>query len=386
MNFIRTLCVLLFINTSVFAVETIYVPLVDEVKSRNFDVINSLKKRGKFINPIPKDARGVGTEIYNKISPTTVLVETAHGFGSGFLVDDKGHVITNYHVVQKDSNKPDLFSTSVNLLFCPNPGNDINNQIVYQGDVVKVDKSKDLALIKLRSLSSIKGKIIPKINNNNANITIGMRVHAIGHPEGLYCTYTEGVVSQVRNKWEWEYDELNRYKANVVQTQTPINPGNSGGPLINDQGNIVGINSYTYGSGLNFAVASDEIVNFLNTSSTESSWITKKKKEPEECLWDEAIEERDFDENGIKDLFYYDTDCNDVADTYGYDENEDGEIDLYLIDTNESGTPDVRLDFETASNGDKFARFYYDPNEDGEYDEVCYDTNLDNEIDECRNL
>ena len=77
----------------------------------------------------------------------------------------------------------------------------------------------------------------------------------------------------------------------------------------------------------------------------ESMDTTHLKKEPEECLWDTAIEERDFDENGIKDLFYYDTDCNDVADTYGYDENEDGEIDLYLLDTNESGNPDVRLDF-----------------------------------------
>ena len=56
------------------------------------------------------------------------------------------------------------------------------------------------------------------------------------------------------------------------------------------------------------------------------------------------------------------------------------------MDTNESGNPDVRLDFVTESNGDKYARYYYDPDEDGEYDEVCFDTDLDNEIDECREL
>ena len=56
------------------------------------------------------------------------------------------------------------------------------------------------------------------------------------------------------------------------------------------------------------------------------------------------------------------------------------------MDTNESGNTDVRLDFVTESNGDKYARYYYDPDEDGEYDEVCFDTDLDNEIDECRYL
>ena len=386
MILLRVLLISLFINSAVLAEETIYVPLVDEVKSVNLDVVKSLKKKSKFISPIAEDTRGIGAEIYKNISPTTVLVQTDHGFGSGFLVDNLGHIITNYHVVQKDFNQPDLFNTSVNLLFCPTPGDDINEQYVYEADVVKVDPSKDLALIKLRTLSPLTGKVIPKIIDNSQNITIGTRVHAIGHPEGLFCTYTEGVVSQIRNKYEWEYDDLNRYKANVVQTNTAINPGNSGGPLVDDQGNVVGINSFTFSNGLNFAVASDEISNFLNTSTNESSWITKKKKEPEECLWDTSIEERDFDENGIKDLFYYDTDCNDVVDTYGYDENEDGEIDLYLIDTNESGTPDVSLEFVTESNGDKYARYYYDPDEDGEYDEVCFDTDLDNEIDECREL
>ena len=76
--------------------------------------------------------------------------------------------------------------------------------------------------------------------------------------------YTRGYVSQVRKKYEWNYDN-EQYISSVVQTQTPINPGNSGGPLVNSQGILIGITiRFADNNGLNFAVSSLEINELLN--------------------------------------------------------------------------------------------------------------------------
>ena len=114
--------------------------------------------------------------------------------------------------------------------------------------------------------------------------------------------------------------------------------------------------------------------------------LQRKNTNLNKCDYDVPIQEEDFNDNGILDLFYYDTDCNNIAETFAYDEDEDGEIDIMLMDTNESGTPNVRLDFYFNNDGDEIARYYYDDDEDGNFDAVCFDANLDNEIDECEEL
>ena len=376
MNISKTIVIsfCLFFCSFVYANELLYVPKVIEINEVNLDIVQSLKEDAKSIKP-PLKTREIGSQIFKNIAPTTALIATENTFGSGFLIDDNGHVISNYHVVQ---NQNDSFHSTVNLLFCPTSGDDINDQIVYQADVVKVDPQRDLALLKINSVISLNS---PSIDTKNESVEIGMDVHAIGHPEGAFCTYTKGVVSQIRKGHEWSYSENSNHKATVIQTQTPINPGNSGGPLINDSGLIIGINTFKHpeATGINFAVSSSEIDNFIKYGA-----IVAEPEISTECDFDIPIEEVDYDENGVKDLFYFDTDCNDVVDTFGYDEDEDGLIDLYLIDNNESGTPNVRLDFDTTDSGEAFARYYYDEDEDGNYDEVCFDTDLDNEIDECR--
>ncbi len=76
-------------------------------------------------------------------------------------------------------------------------------------------------------------------------VQVGSDVHAIGHPTGEAWTYTRGIVSQIRRDYEWQAEDKVLHKATVIQTQTPINPGNSGGPLLDDNLEIVGINSFT---------------------------------------------------------------------------------------------------------------------------------------------
>ena len=397
--------ILIFSVNITFAKELTYVPHVEELKKIDIKKIKKINKKTRFIEILDENTRGsLGAKIYKTLAPITALVSTSKGTGSGFVIDKEGHIVTNYHNIQIDYKRPNDYFKSVSLKFCPINGDDIRNQTVYEADVVKIDPGRDLALLKLRSTNAIKNFTPAKLDYSE-NVQIGMDVHAIGHPLGNPCTYTQGVISQIRKNHKFDYDEYNSLRATLIQTQTPINPGNSGGPLISDEGFVIGINSFVQGEAENiaFAVASIEIQDFLNMeqnlnqntnenksdwiTKSESKWITKKKNiNLQECNYDTPIQKEDFNDNGILDLFYYDTDCNNIAETFAYDEDEDGEIDIMLIDTNESGTPDVRLDYDFTDSGDEFARYYYDEDEDGNYDAVCFDTNLDNEIDECKEL
>ena len=105
-------------------------------------------------------------------------------------------------------------------------------------------------------------------------MNVGQDVHAIGHPQGEVWTYTRGIVSQIRANYEWKTEEGITHRANIIQTQTPINPGNSGGPLLDENANVVGINSFRHrsGEGLNYAVSVDTINEFLSrTGSREAA-------------------------------------------------------------------------------------------------------------------
>ena len=92
---------------------------------------------------------------------------------------------------------------------------------------------------------------------------MGEKVFAIGNPMGLDWTYTEGVVSSFRNK------EIGKHEISVIQIQTPLNHGNSGGGLYSEKGNLVGINTWIYEKaqteGLNFSIAIDELIKYLDS-------------------------------------------------------------------------------------------------------------------------
>lgn len=92
---------------------------------------------------------------------------------------------------------------------------------------------------------------------------MGQDVFAISHPEGLLWSYTEGVISQIRPKAEWKSDIGTFHKATLIQTQTVISFGSSGAPLFNTNGRLIGILVSTVGPGLNFAIAINEVQQFI---------------------------------------------------------------------------------------------------------------------------
>jgi serine protease Do len=161
------------------------------------------------------------------------------GTGSGFIIDSKGIVITNAHVVN------DADSVIVKL----------NDQKEIQAEVLGVDRRTDVAVLK------IKADNLPQVKiGDPGKLKVGEWVAAIGSPFGLESTMTVGVVSALgRNLPQENYVPF-------IQTDVAINPGNSGGPLFNTSGEVVGINSQIYSRtggymGLSFAIPIDVAIN-----------------------------------------------------------------------------------------------------------------------------
>lgn len=181
--------------------------------------------------------------------PTIFGVTTAVSSGSGFIVDEHGYVLTNAHVVGK-SNR-----VKVKL---------VSGRVVT-GEVTDTDHVADLALIKL---DIPVGEKLPALDFGNlADVRPGEWVVALGSPLSLENTITAGIVSSVHRPSE----ELGIHKSKpdmtYIQTDAPITIGNSGGPLVNLDGQVVGVNTMTAGPGISFAIPADIARDFVKKAS-----------------------------------------------------------------------------------------------------------------------
>ena len=173
-------------------------------------------------------------EIYDRTNKAVVYITTVtmqytwfyeavpqEGTGSGVIIDQQGHVLTNYHVV-KGADK-----ISITLA----DGTEV------EGRVTGTDPENDLAVVQFDP----HGKALTTIPfGNSSALKVGMKVLAIGNPFGLDRTLTRGVVSGLARPLQTEDGYLIR---ETIQTDAAINPGNSGGPLLNSHGELIGINS-----------------------------------------------------------------------------------------------------------------------------------------------
>jgi S1-C subfamily serine protease len=175
--------------------------------------------------------------------------------GSGFIYDNNGHIITNYHVVA-GSNPDDISITFI-------------DGTVYRARVVGADQYSDLAVLRVQD-DIPADKLIPLPLANSSGLLVGQEVVAIGNPFGLSGSMTEGIVSGLNRLIPVYQDPFSDVTApafsipDVIQTDAAINPGNSGGPLLNMQGEVVGINSAIFSTtggfaGVGFSVPSNTI-------------------------------------------------------------------------------------------------------------------------------
>jgi len=243
--------VVLIINTGVFAIAylntqrqlaTIQTSLTNQEQrlqglQNQIDILNYINQTG--LMPWP--------EIYDQIKHSVVLVQTELGLGSGFIYDNEGHIITNYHVVEG--------ADTVQVTFLD--GN------IAGANRVGEDTYSDLAVIEVNPQVTT---LTPVMLGNSSNLKVGEPVAAIGNPFGLSDTITAGIVSAL----ERTLDAPGGYViADIIQVDAAINPGNSGGPLVNLKGQVVGVNTAiitetgTF-AGVGFAIPSDTITREIN--------------------------------------------------------------------------------------------------------------------------
>jgi len=319
-------------------------------------------------NRKPRKFRG-GGDIYESFGNTVVFIGNyeEQNTGSGFLIDEAGLILTNWHVIDK--------ADQVAVWTLPNDGAP-SEYVLFEeldpmvGTVVATNKLEDLAIIKVGNFPQ---KINPVTLGSIKDIRIGDKVYAIGHPEGLPWTFTDGTVSQIRKNHKWKYKSGSSHKATLIQTQTPINPGNSGGPLFSESGKLIGINTLQAGGqNLNFAVSVEHAKNFINKNpdikKVNPGASIMKKDYPNAKV-------QDYNKNGTIDTWYIDENKNGKIDTAFIDDNEDGLIEAILIDENENGIWEIQI-MDDDGNGNP-DRALLDNNEDKKPDVIAYDYDQD---------
>lgn len=165
-------------------------------------------------------------------------VYTSSGSGSGSIIDKRGYVVTNVHVIENAS----VITIS------------LSDGSSYEGKIVGQDKESDIAVLKFEVPQNV---VLKTISFGDAtNLKVGQKVIAIGNPFGLERTMTTGIISGLGRPIQESQNVIIR---NMIQTDAAINPGNSGGPLLDSQGRMIGINTIIYSksgssSGVGFAI------------------------------------------------------------------------------------------------------------------------------------
>ena len=350
--------------------------------------IKELDRSEQFMTTLTKNIklnenlefRGSGKNIYSEFSDSIFLIVSRDkndskkgGTGTGSLISRDGYIVTNYHVIENNLNGDIEIYTKPK-----SPDRKVGDK--YIAKVELVNPSSDLAILKLNNLPK---SITPIPIGSYQDIKIGDEVHAIGHPNNLYWSYTKGVVSQIRQNYSWKFSSNQQRSATLIQTQTPISPGNSGGPLFSPQGKIIGVNTMkAEGENLNFAVAIDEANKILRNkdnyiNKNKSNEIVPKSKIVSKKFPD-AVGETDYNKNGVIDTWYFDTNKNGIIDKAFIDDDENGVIEAALFDNDEDGNWDsMVIDTNGDGKGDKVVVF----NKSGKATHVGYDYNQDGKVD-----
>jgi S1-C subfamily serine protease len=188
------------------------------------------------IQVIPADLAGMEyqdkllTRLYEVINPGVVSIqfvsELGGGLGSGFVYDKQGHIVTNYHVVEGAEDLEVHFPSGFKV----------------RGQVIGKDLDSDLAVIKIDAPAN---ELFPLELGDSNLIKVGQSVIAIGNPFGLSGTMTTGIISargRLLDSMRTTADGRQFSAGGIIQTDAAINPGNSGGPLLNLQGQVIGLN------------------------------------------------------------------------------------------------------------------------------------------------
>jgi S1-C subfamily serine protease len=233
------------INVGAVPPEQTGVPATEGATVSAVDRVTQAKRDG-----ILTDDESINVRVYRQASPAVANILTkatqydffmdavpVEGAGSGFVIDPRGYILTNFHVVQE--------AQSIEVV--------LGDQSRYPAKVIGADQRNDVALVKIDP----KGKALPFLNlGDSSGLQVGQKVLAIGNPFGFQSTLTTGVVSALGRTVQ---TSQTTFIDEAIQTDAAINRGNSGGPLINSHGEVIGINSAIYTpsgttAGIGFAI------------------------------------------------------------------------------------------------------------------------------------
>ena len=218
---------------------------LDNVKQNNKTVTEMISEINNSVVGISK-VKNNGTSIFSDKNITSL------GLGTGLIVTEDGYILTNAHVSgEKYSN---CYVTLV-------------DGKTYDGNVVWSNKDIDMSIVKIRQNN------LPKaVLGNSDNIKVGETVYAIGNPIGyeFQRTVTSGIISALNRTVKFEEDGAQAYMEDLIQTDATINPGNSGGPLVNADGEVIGINGVkiTSAEGISFAIPINTVKSVIESFET----------------------------------------------------------------------------------------------------------------------
>jgi len=195
-------------------------------------------------------ARGINPErsvreLVSQLGEAVVQVRTPGGLGSGFFINNEGYLITNFHVIEGE--------TQIGIEVFSQQNGQLERKVFKQVRIIAMNKFQDLALLKVEDKDAPKFAFVPM--GDSDQLAVGERVFAVGSPLGLERTVTEGIVSTKTRQFQGGL---------YIQTTAQINPGNSGGPLFNLRGEVTGVtNMKIFGEGIGFAIPVEHVKYFL---------------------------------------------------------------------------------------------------------------------------
>jgi len=187
-------------------------------------------------------------QLVRRFGDAVVTVSTPSGIGSGFLISKTGHLITNYHVVEKE------LKVIVTVFQKKKQG--YEKRQLKKVKILALNPLRDLALLQLDQEELGDFDLKHTVIAEKPAVGVGDLVFAIGNPLGLERTVTQGIVSSTTRTLS---------QLRFIQTDASINPGNSGGPLFNARGEVVGVvcAGYSLFSGLAFGIPATDLIDFL---------------------------------------------------------------------------------------------------------------------------
>jgi len=184
-----------------------------------------------------------------RFGDAVVMVRSPVGLGTGFLISDQGHLITNYHVVENE--------TRLQVTLFRRTDTGYERLELRKVKLIALQPLRDLALLKL-DMDELPEDYQPRpvVISSEPDVEVGSLVFAVGNPLGLERSVTQGIVSSVTRT-------LGHLR--FIQTDASINPGNSGGPLFNARGEVIGVvcAGYSFFNGLAFGIPAEDLIRFL---------------------------------------------------------------------------------------------------------------------------